>query len=421
MKINKLIYNFFSFIFIISILIYVSKKMALQLFIFFGEKNFFYFSDTYLQIWILISIFMLLIVKFKNSEKVELQLIKIYPVIFFLIVIIFSTIINLNGRLISSIFVLLSTYFMVFVFFIIYSFKISINKTILKNTIIIFVLAQCMLGIIQHISSKTIVSTEYQGKNILNPVFYINGISSNNPLYLNYGASIRAFGITDSGLTLGLFALTLFAILIFKKKSIIDYLGIALSLTAIYMTMTRVIFVSLLLLLFYIIIFKKNNYKIIKIFFFLFIFIQVSSFFMMPILIKILNIIGFNHIETLVSRYEGYKYFFQFLPPNLFTILFGSNYSMRQFEIVSAYSIDNEFLKYYFDIGILGYLLVLSTYYVAMINKLYDANLYNYFEKGIMMMCLLYPFIGIFNVGNYFFFFLMTILYIVSIENKKLL
>lgn len=395
--------------------------MALQLFIFFGEKNFFYFSDTYLQIWILISIFMLLIVKFKNSEKVELQLIKIYPVIFFLIVIIFSTIINLNGRLISSIFVLLSTYFMVFVFFIIYSFKISINKTILKNTIIIFVLAQCMLGIIQHISSKTIVSTEYQGKNILNPVFYINGISSNNPLYLNYGASIRAFGITDSGLTLGLFALTLFAILIFKKKSIIDYLGIALSLTAIYMTMTRVIFVSLLLLLFYIIIFKKNNYKIIKIFFFLFIFIQVSSFFMMPILIKILNIIGFNHIETLVSRYEGYKYFFQFLPPNLFTILFGSNYSMRQFEIVSAYSIDNEFLKYYFDIGILGYLLVLSTYYVAMINKLYDANLYNYFEKGIMMMCLLYPFIGIFNVGNYFFFFLMTILYIVSIENKKLL
>lgn len=71
-----------------------------------------------------------------------------------------------------------------------------------------------ILGIIQYFKRTTIFSPYYNGKPYLNTIFYLDGFSSNNPVYLSLGAQVRSFGTMDSGLSFGIFMLLCVAIVL---------------------------------------------------------------------------------------------------------------------------------------------------------------------------------------------------------------
>ncbi|MFG1200350.1 hypothetical protein ODR38_09120 [Pediococcus acidilactici] len=94
----------------------------------------------------------------------------------------------------------------------------DINVKRIECFLLWMVVPQLFLGMLQHYMKRTFVPIVSGGKTIVNTIFFLNGASSNDPNYLNYGAQIRAFGMTDSGLTLGVWALLVFSISLFSKR-----------------------------------------------------------------------------------------------------------------------------------------------------------------------------------------------------------
>ncbi|KAF0337617.1 hypothetical protein [Pediococcus acidilactici] len=163
----------------------------------------------------------------------------------------------------------------------------DINVKRIECFLLWMVVPQLFLGMLQHYIKRTFVPIISGGKTIVNTIFFLNGASSNDPNYLNYGAQIRAFGMTDSGLTLGVWALLVFSISLFSKrftKKVRVFLFIFSGIAA-FATLTRNIYIACLFLLFFKILltrFKISkhllNVVFIVLFFFSFIGVYISSF-----------------------------------------------------------------------------------------------------------------------------------------------
>lgn len=285
-----------------------------------------------------------------------------------------------------------------------------LDKSVVVNTLLFISVCQSVFGIIQYVLKDTIISViGKDGKPVVNPIYYWKGISSTNPEILQrIGGKVRAFGLTDSGLTLGLFALLGISLVIDSKKLSISSKTVLLIIliTALMMTITRIIwlaFVLLLILYFFVKRRKWLSWFYYSLFGLQFIFIMIAV-----VVDKFTWISKF--FPTILSRFSGYNYFIKFYPFKVSSILWGHNIVSFIDSFKTTYSIDNEMLNIFLDIGIIGYFIFFSTITLALMKWLKNADQKRSATLNFLIIC---PFIGI---GNVIFYFYLPVLLLFSLS-----
>lgn len=122
----------------------------------------------------------------------------------------------------------------------------NINSRKAQMLVSLFIIPQMILGIVQFYLSKPVIPINDGNNPVVNTIFYLNGSSSNDINWLSVGAKVRAFGMTDSGLTLGVIGLLALSISL-NTKSISKWFRLILLMIAIvtiYATLTRNVYVG---------------------------------------------------------------------------------------------------------------------------------------------------------------------------------
>lgn len=412
-----------SLLFTFVIMMVTTKGMALQTFILLGEKSYALFKNSFADIWILVMLGILVIATLfsRRNMKNEIYTFPLFSLLSLLTVILISSIINMDvsSNFSRSFWILFSSYMPFFVLLIVDAFKIDkVNTKVVFRFLVVFNIFQMILGVVQYIKTDPIFAVYYKGEPILNPVFYLNGASSSNSYFLAMGAKVRAFGMTDSGLTLGLIALFMLSVVIFSEKlnKTFKILFSILCFAAIYMTLTRVIYLASLVLLFFAYLIKTNKYKLLKLSYFITLGIQILLITVFQeAAYVIVNFVtnGAWNLDSLKSRIDGVHFFWNISNMNIWKFLFGSNITARLNSLQSAYSIDNEFFKIFLDIGIVGYLILIIFFTKVVfkyLREILDKKDKNGIETSFVCFLLTFPFLGISNVVNYFYLPMLTIL-----------
>lgn len=329
----------------------------------------------------------------------------------FIFILIISYLINFQSNYVanSQIVQLLKSYFPIIFVIIILVFNNLhfIDRKVMQVTVICYSTVQGTIGILQGITKSTIIPvTDDFGNSVVNSIYYSNGISSKEAYFLqNAGARVRAFGLTDSGLTLGLLCLLSLIILLYAdKKGILHYIGIAFFMCVIFLTLTRTIMlITGIVIILYIL--KKENY--LKIMYILSIVSQLAMIGAAAIILK--SDFGANIIKifpTIGSRLEGYLFYFDHYNFSFLHILFGNNNVSLSPLLQTAYSLDNESLNIIMDIGLLGLIMVLGVYTGALVK--YRLKIDNR-NDGIYIFLLTFPLLGMGNSVYYFYFPMLAI------------
>ena len=274
----------------------------------------------------------------------------------------------------------------------------DINVKRIECFLLWMVVPQLFLGMLQHYMKRTFVPIVSGGKTIVNTIFFLNGASSNDPNYLNYGAQIRAFGMTDSGLTLGVWALLVFSISLFSKrftKKVRVFLFIFSSIAA-FATLTRNIYIAYLFLLCLKILltrFKISKHLLnvifIVLFFFSFIGVYISSF-----LYVINNYVSSFGITTFGVRFQYLHSVLQRLSDTS-SILFG-----LQIKPNINNPIDNGIIALLVDKGVLltATIVLLFIYiYIKYINNGVDAFVNDGVDPSFSSFFLTFPIVSFAN------------------------
>lgn len=124
--------------------------------------------------------------------------------------------------------------------------KLDITGWKIERLFLLFSLPIMILGIAQHYLSSTIIGITSNGQTVVNAIFFLNGGSSNDVNLLSFGAQVRAFGLMDSGLTLGIFALLVLSIALYTEhySKLFRLLLLIISIYTIYATLTRNIYIA---------------------------------------------------------------------------------------------------------------------------------------------------------------------------------
>lgn len=306
----------------------------------------------------------------------------------------------------------------------------NINLRLLLNIVIIFIFINSLLGICQFIFRDPIVETMYNGEPIVNSIYYLSGISSSYTWLYDLGAQVRAFGLVDSGLTLGLlvvFALSIsfsnFSYLkegmkvgkVNRAKFIFNIVTIIVLVTSLYMTLTRnmyLTFANLLLYYFLFAAFKQQGVKVIKIVFLLewiaglfYVFLSNSLYEMLSRGFPNLN------IETFNSRVQTYSRLADLNTSNtLLSNLFGRGIMPSE-----NWVIDNDILSIVSHIGILPYIMM----QIILIWIIFKGLNYmsskgttepnSCYIRGLIIFLMTYPMAATLNYVSYIYFWVALI------------
>ncbi|SDB41963.1 hypothetical protein SAMN02910293_02066 [Streptococcus henryi] len=292
--------------------------------------------------------------------------------------------------------------------------SLNINLVYKKEatiTVFLFSLFQSLLGIFQSVFTKTVVPVEFNGESIVNTIYYLNGASSKNAYFLELGAKIRAFGMTDSGLTLSLFALLGFILTSNIKNKIIKLIASGIFLVSIYFSYTRAVWFLTIIYVF--LIFLKNTWSEKALFQIMKLMLVFGLFFQFMLLGAVfLNNFNkdFVSFPTLTSRLIGLNYYFQNLNFRFPSVIFGQNFMNRISEF-SIYSLDNELFKIISDIGLLGAGIMVYNY-ISTFKKILRSNSTFAFFLSLF-------FLG--GVGNvlYYFFIPVCLLAVLTFEEEE--
>lgn len=413
--------------FVFVILMVATKGMALQTFILLGERTFTLFRNSLAAMWILLMVGILIVMTVfsRRRTKNEVYIFPLFSLLALISIMMLSGSINADNpfSFTQSFWILFSSYLSFFVLLATDTFKFNkINTRIALRVLILFNVFQMILGLIQYTKTNPIFAVYYKGEPILNPIFYLNGISSSNSYFLAMGAKVRAFGMTDSGLTLGLISMLMLSLVVFSSKlgKFFKLTLSALCLLVIYMTLTRVVYLSALELLFFAYLIKTNRFKLLKLSYYITLIIQILfTSILQETAYSIVNFIsnGAWNIDSLKSRIDGVHFFWDISAMNIWKFLFGSNITARLDSIQTPYSIDNEFFKIFLDIGILGYLILIVFFTKVLfkyIKEVFESKSKNSIESAFICFLLTFPFLGISNVVNYFYFPIFTIFLLIK-------
>lgn len=379
---------------VILILMIMSRSMITQLNILTGLPI---FSNSIVQFTVLFLILVLIVTQMKANGKLKIGLL---PSIltFTLLFIILSVPLVSQSSFSYPVEVrnLLFSYLLIISLGLARMVNLSFsNVSAIWKTVYLFIFCQAVLGILQALSRSPLVPTELNGESIVNSIYYLNGRSSSYAYFLDLGARVRAFGMTDSGLTLGMFSILGLCIPFQKAKGILGIISDLLFLLAIIFTYTRLIWLIAIIILLLKIAFKFTNFKdeFVKLVYCTN--LGVSFCFLFFVLVgKLVTEITF--FSTLISRFNGYYYFLNAFSYNLFSVLLGQNFLNRIPMFDTIYSLDNELLKVFGDIGIIGLLIVI----VFFIEVLKETNFKKHIFIGVYLS--LFPLMGIANSTLYF-------------------
>lgn len=196
------------------------------------------------------------------------------------------------------------------------------NSEIVSRFVVILGTIEAILGIYQHVANNTFFDATS-----LNAIYFLNGLSSSNILFLNAGASVRAFGTFDSGLSLGIFLMMCLSITIdftnFNNK--IKVIMISIFLLAIYFTLTRNVYIGFGIFV-YIYISMKLGLKNIgaRFLYLLVTLISATLFWLSNLLDFLITFAGHVNISTFGARFIYMKMAISRIP-DILHFMFGSN------------------------------------------------------------------------------------------------
>ena len=380
-------------IFVLSTLMLASKKMVdiLHLIL---KVNF--ISVTVVSS---ISVISLCILIFLNRDALKINL-KWFIVLFIMLSIIFiSSYTNMYFGFVTDFWNIIKSYMYVLLLIIVLSFNLCFRyKETMKKIVLFFITGQSLIGILQAIVNKPIIPIiNKDGNIIVNTIYYLNGGSSTSYNLLLLGGRVRAFGITDSGLTLGLFGMLGIALIIDEKNRLLKSVLGTIYVITIYLTYTRIIWIATCV---YLSLVLLNKIKIGKR-------IYVLGWVIQLLLVCIFSsnyiMLLFNDYPTVISRIQGIQYYINNLSLSLKNLLFGQNFVnyIDYFSKITVYTLDNELLVIVANIGIIGLVILISVYYKAM----------NFFKNNTVQLLLsMFSVIGIGNSVAYFYFPIICIL-----------
>ncbi|WP_088042763.1 hypothetical protein [Bacillus sp. EAC] len=424
---QNIIVKIYTYYFVTSILLVAGNKTITELFLLLGERKFGILSKERIILLAFLSLIGTTILFLRRNLFITKKtLLAIYLILIFVLSIFILAFTNNLG--VKKFFDEVFYYYWIALFFMFYGMKITfIEEVNVKKMFGIYILAQCFLGIMQYVLRKPFVITTYKGEPLLNTIYYLNGISSANDILYYMGAQVRAFGLTDSGLTLGLFSLALFSgyfYTVFSKRKfekLISLFIIFVTLLCSFMTITRNIYLTGLCLIILLIFLKSVSsfkVKIVKIYYlsmiiFNFIFVTSAEIFINLLSTKFTN---FN-FSTLYSRTIGYHQVFNQIEIDFVHILFGSGVvPSRQLFI------DNDFLFIFANVGIVIYVMVQIIIICVLFKGLNGllSNKYNSsFIKGLIVFLASYPIISLINAVIYVYFPIALIIYALLLNMDK--
>lgn len=389
-----------SSIFTVLVCLLMTKKGLSELLILSGERFSFLKNEIVIMILFLI-ILAMLIIRLLHGASIEISFILIAGLFAGSLLLTYSVNYSTIFKTNSQVTPIISTYGVIILLLIVKAINNHsiLDKNAVINTLLLFSVGQSLLGIVQYITKNAIVPIMNNGMPIVNAIYYNHGTSSSNEYFLNdIGGKLRAFGMTDSGLTLGLFTLLGISIVLDKKELPVTVKVLLLTIlgTALLMTITRVIFLALILLIILFILFKRRE-KLIGVYL-LFIVFQVALIFISGVLFRV-NWLQTN-FPTVLSRFSGFDYYIHLYPLNIGGIIWGHNLVSFLPSITSIYSIDNEMLDVILDIGLIGYLIFIGTITHTILGWIDDAR---QSRSATLLFLIVWPFIGIVNVPFYFY------------------
>lgn len=286
----------------------------------------------------------------------------------------------------------------------IYNMSFKYSNSVIK-LIIIFSLIQACLGIFQHYTKILLVPVDdLDGESIVNTIYFLDGISSKNRYFLELGAEVRAFGMTDSGLTLSLFSLLGISLSLVFIQTKLKFVFTFIFLLAVYCSLTRTMWGAIFLFFTFSLFLLRNRVFRLKLLFFFGMFMQ-AIFILMAYSRYCLYME--NIFPTLSSRLEGFTHFISLFNIGLENIFVGYNFSNRipEFLEISPYSVDNLFLKVFFDIGLISLFIYIYVFYKVILNSS-DS-------RFILSFLVLFSFLNIGNVVDYFYFPIIMLIFLV--------
>lgn len=156
----------------------------------------------------------------------------------------------------------------------------------------------------------------------------------------------------------------------------------------------------------------RNNSKFLKSFFYVFLCVQSLVLILSNYIDAISKYLTSSYTGSLVSRLEGYHYFIGYYGFSIGNFLMGmDNVSYGNF-LHSFYTLDNESLNIYMDIGFIGCLFVFFT--MLSVLKLKRGN---NIPVDLVIMAL-FPFVGIIN-SVYYFFSGVAIFMVIFYKNER--
>lgn len=277
--------------------------------------------------------------------------------------------------------------------------------------IIVYIVPNALLGIIQYITGRSIVPIVNQNGDASVASTQLNDVSSLGILGSNGG--YRAFGLFDSGMTLGLFLLLGLAVLFFGKLIINRYAKILLELLftiAIIMTLTRNIYFLFVLLMFLRFV-SSNRVKNI---------LFIVGIIMQAVTVEIANVLNTltffqsAFFGTLRARFRGLIFFENYYQQNLVSYLFGKGY---QYDAIvkglTANTVDNQMLATFLDIGVIGLIIVYLYFWKSMRSTYQPVSLV------LQNMLVIFSFFGIAN-NHIVFFSGILLLMLLSKDSQSL-
>ncbi|PHF06823.1 MULTISPECIES: hypothetical protein [Bacillus] len=420
----------FTYLYVTLLLIIAGNTTITQMFLFTGERKFGVLSKERIVLLLYVITVIIGILVSKKSLQITFSKVKAFYILFaFLISSFILSFVNLSEGFEKMTEVFFS-YYWVTLFVIILGMNINfMEEKYVKRAFSMFFFIQCILGIMQYTFNKPFVFTTFNGEPVLNTIYYLNGISSASDILYSMGAQVRAFGLTDSGLTLGLFSLALFSCYFYNlsssngREKMRAILIMLVALICAYMTITRNIYVTGLFLLLVLLFLNKISSKKILFVKTMYVLLVIGNFLYVSFAEELFEFIAqvipeFN-IETLFSRLIGYQQVFNKVKFDVSHILFGSGIvPSRQLYI------DNDFLYTYANIGLVSYVLMQIIYMYILFKglnglraKTYDSG----FLKGLLIFLVTYPFASWISTVIYVYFILAILAYVImKNEDKKL-
>lgn len=239
--------------------------------------------------------------------------------------------------------------------------------------VVYFGLIESVLGIFQFVLKSPLLPTSINGQQIVSSIYYIVGQGgTGDSSLLNANYLVRASGTMGSGLGLGILCLCCIAIIeMWPHTKWRNMIRGVFYLTS-FLTLTSTIIVGLI---FYIItkrVYKEKQLLYEWTYYSLWFIGLVSQW----IISKIPDSI-FEKLPTLLSRFDGIKYYESVLSFGTKNILIGQNFSNRWQNLANAtmningrYVVDNFFMYNFFDLGLLGLLIIFIAHRQIVIQSL---------------------------------------------------